>query len=104
MSRALLVHGFNAYLDILYSTSPTETHEPEKEAASADTLGFVWVDAAPAELVRGDIAAMAETNNVQPARVHGYWFGTRSPDGKHGQPAVPGEKVLYHLHGKHDLL
>ncbi|KAI0030177.1 Alpha/Beta hydrolase protein [Vararia minispora EC-137] len=73
---------------------------PRKDADIART-GFVEIEGVPDELVPGEVKDMARINGVQPVRVGGYWYGERDKDGKHGQKAAPGEKVLYVLHGKH---
>ncbi|KAJ3559353.1 hypothetical protein NP233_g11284 [Leucocoprinus birnbaumii] len=99
MSRALLVQAMNAILGVLYATSVTEEISPDKDAAAPEKTGFVWVEALPDDLVQGDVAAMAKTNNVRPVQVFGYWLGQRGSDGSHGQQADSTEKVLYHLHG-----
>lgn len=69
-----------------------------KLEGSADENGFVWVDPVP-DLITGEIKGMAELNNVQPVRLGGCWVGKRGGDGKAGQRAQPGEKVIYELHG-----
>ncbi|EMD33262.1 hypothetical protein CERSUDRAFT_126382 [Gelatoporia subvermispora B] len=71
----------------------------EENARNADKLGFVWVDPVPGTYVQGEIAQMAKTNGVVPARISGYWHGKRNPEGKFGYLAAPGEKVMYWLRG-----
>jgi hypothetical protein len=76
--------------------------DPSMDAGSiaASKLGLVWVDGLPSEMIKGEVAKMAEVNGVHPARVPAYWYGNRADDGKHAQKAVDGEKVLYQFHGK----
>ncbi|KAF7798672.1 hypothetical protein EIP86_009896 [Pleurotus ostreatoroseus] len=78
-----------AWRDTVYASGYFEREE--------DKHGLVWVDPAP-WMVRGEIRAYAETNGVAAVRVAGYWYGKRGLDGKVGQKAEPGEKVLFDLH------
>ncbi|KAJ6504210.1 alpha/beta-hydrolase [Mycena vitilis] len=78
-----------------------ETHLPtpeplEKLALSADKTGFVWVELRP-ELVVGEILRFAGLNGVGPARVGGFWYGSK--DGPVGQRASADEQIIYYLHG-----
>ncbi|KAH9951158.1 alpha/beta-hydrolase [Amylocystis lapponica] len=79
LGRALIIKGFAAFI------------YPEK-------TGFVWVDPAP-EYVVGELAELAQKNNVEPARIWGFWLGPKGPDGLVGQKPKPGEKVVMHMHG-----
>lgn len=99
MSRCILVRIFQRANAMCYNTDFTMFDvDTEKNARSADALGFVWVDPIPQNLVRGEIAEAANVNGIAPARISGYWYGAKSADGKHGQVAAPGEKVVYALH------
>ena len=98
--RSISVHLFSAYIDSMYTIGlPSPESDPAKDSANAATSGFVWVDAVPGELVKGEIAMMAKTNNVEPIRTYGYWFEKRGTGDGHGQKAAPGERVLYFFHG-----
>jgi hypothetical protein len=100
-SRSVAMKFMQASVPIMFNAGVfPPVSDPLKDEASADALGFVWVDPINEQLVVGEIAAMAKTNNVAPARVYGYWYGKRGRDGKHGQQAAAGEKVLYHIHGE----
>lgn len=98
LRRNLIVSGFRAFIDILYSTALMQPPSLEKAAQDAQKLGFVWVDPAP-ELVVGEIKEMAEANGVEAKRIAGFWYGPRGSDGAAGQKAEPGEMVIYHMHG-----
>ncbi|KAJ7143392.1 alpha/beta-hydrolase [Mycena crocata] len=98
LGRSVLVEVINAATAIMLETSLPAPEPLEKLAASADKTGFVWVDPAP-HLVVGDIKRFAELNGVSPARTGGCWYGPRSSDNAVGQKALPGEKVIYHMHG-----
>jgi len=58
----------------------------------------VWVEAAP-HLITGDIETWASIANVKPSRIPGYWLDRPGADIPIGQKPLPGEKVLYSLHG-----
>jgi acetyl esterase/lipase len=58
----------------------------------------VWVEAAPL-LITGDVALWASIANVEPIRIPGYWIDKPGSDIPIGQKPLPGEKVLYSLHG-----
>lgn len=58
----------------------------------------VWVEATP-HLVTGDVAIWASIASVKPARIPGYWLDRPGADIPAGQKPIPGEKVVYCLHG-----
>ncbi|KZP27622.1 alpha/beta-hydrolase, partial [Athelia psychrophila] len=99
-TRSLKIRAGNAFTDSLYQTTgiPVKSYA-NLDAMSADKLGFVWVQALDERLVLGDIARMAKANGITPAKIWGFWSGRKGTDGKWGQPALAGEKVLYHCHG-----
>lgn len=98
----MLVQAFRVFIDTMYSTSLLLAGSPEKAAAAADAVGFVWVAAAP-ELVTGEIRDLAEANNVQPTKTCGFWLGSRGANNEVGQKASANEKVIYHLHGEFSI-
>ncbi|CAL1707782.1 unnamed protein product [Somion occarium] len=54
----------------------------------------------PAEhLIVGDVKQWAEDAGVGCIRIPGYWFEKKGDNRKAGEPAKPGEKVVYALHG-----
>jgi hypothetical protein len=66
--------------------------------ASGEGVKGVWVGAVP-ELMAGDLKIWAQTSQVDPINVPGYWIDKKGYDFKPGAKASPGEKVFYHLHG-----
>jgi hypothetical protein len=106
LSRSFRMRFLNAALEVIAVVGwGIDGADPEVNAKSAENLklGFVYVDGISEEFVRGEVGDMAKTNNVTPARVSGYWYGRRGSDGKHAQQASPGEKVLFYMHGEHDV-
>ncbi|GBE78982.1 alpha/beta-hydrolase [Sparassis crispa] len=97
LGRVLIVSGYRAFLDIMYSTTLMGSESLEKAALSAQSLGFVWVEAAP-DFVLGEIREIADANSVEACRTGGFWYGPTA-SGEAGRKASPGEKVIYHLHG-----
>ncbi|PIL25980.1 hypothetical protein GSI_11734 [Ganoderma sinense ZZ0214-1] len=96
--RAILTHLFRTVIGMMFQTSlpapaPLSTFEK-----NASTLGFVFVEATP-ELVVGEVADIAEKNGVKAERTGGFWYGPRDDKNGVGQRALPGERVVYHLHG-----
>jgi acetyl esterase/lipase len=62
----------------------------------------VWVEPAPSDLIVDNLKLWAEQSRVAPVRIPGYW--NRDPSSTWGDPiviphALPGEKVIYALHG-----
>ncbi|EIN13102.1 alpha/beta-hydrolase [Punctularia strigosozonata HHB-11173 SS5] len=98
LSRSLIVQFFRVYVNVLWDTEIPTWVPPDPKAQSADADGLVAVDAAP-QYVKGEVGRMAEANGVSAVDVSGYWVGRRGADGKPGQKAEAGEKVVYHLHG-----
>lgn len=100
MKRTLIRHAAVAAGNITFDIGlPAPKGNPDKDSANAAATGFVWVDPLPSDLVRGELIYYARRNNVEPARIYGYWVGARDESGKHGQHATKGERVLYYLHG-----
>jgi hypothetical protein len=56
------------------------------------------VEAAP-HLIIGEVASWASVANVKPTRIPGYWYDKPGADIPIGQKPMPGEKVIYSLHG-----
>jgi hypothetical protein len=101
MERSFRVSSLKAMIGLFCAIGfPPPEGDPGEDSKAASTTGFVWVDGIPDKFIKGEVAAMAKTNGVLPARTYGYWFGKRGSDGSHGQRASPGERVYYHLHGK----
>ncbi|KAF7798389.1 hypothetical protein EIP86_009610 [Pleurotus ostreatoroseus] len=65
--------------------------DPLRLPKTVDTEGLVWIEPTP-DLIVGDIKEYAQRNQVAPARIAGYWFGSRLPLTKN-------EKIIYELHG-----
>ncbi|KAH8828092.1 endoplasmic reticulum protein [Flagelloscypha sp. PMI_526] len=59
----------------------------------------LWIPPVPKGLVVGEIAALAETAQVQPIRIPGYWYHSKSEPTVPGEKALPGEKILLYFHG-----
>jgi acetyl esterase/lipase len=57
-----------------------------------------WVEATP-HLIIGEVASWASVANVKPTRIPGYWYDKPGADIPIGQKPMPGEKVIYCLHG-----
>ena len=100
MMRTLCRYGLNALFGMYYDIGlPAREGDPDQDSINPEATGFAWVDSVSSELVIGELAEYARRNQVEPARVYGYWYGARDESGKHGQHAIKGERVLYFLHG-----
>ncbi|KAA1475330.1 alpha/beta-hydrolase [Dentipellis sp. KUC8613] len=100
LARTLTVAIVQNVVDGFYRTDmELMKDDPHKNAARADEMGLVWIDGVPDDWITGEVKEVAELNEVVPEKIAGYWYGPRGEDGKAGQPAAPGEKVLYWLHG-----
>ncbi|KAH9949053.1 Alpha/Beta hydrolase protein [Amylocystis lapponica] len=62
------------------------------------TAKGVWLDARPT-LVVGDVKAWAMAADVVSVRIPGYWLDKTTYDTPISEKPVPGEKVVYYLHG-----
>ncbi len=49
--------------------------------------------------ISGDLKAFAESANVNPVRIPGYWFDKKGFNTRVNVSPLPGEKVLYYVHG-----
>ncbi|KAJ7451008.1 alpha/beta-hydrolase, partial [Mycena galericulata] len=97
LKQTLSVRGLEALVRLIYTKIGLPTPRDPRTLESVD--GFVWVDGVGPELVVGRVAATAKINGVAPARICGFWTGDCGADGRYGQAASTGEKVLYMLHG-----
>lgn len=101
LGRSLIVSIIRVFVDAMYTTGFDFMKAPplEKSAGGSEKTGFVWVKATP-QLIVGDIARMAEQNEVSAIRTGGFWYGERDTNGKVGQTAHPDEVVFYYLHSE----
>ena len=97
ISRTLQVWVIDTIITASFKTGLRP--DPVVEGSPEET-GCVWTDPIQEQFVVGEVKAMAETNNVKPVKVCGFWYGKKGSDGKYGQRAGPGERVLYYLHGE----
>lgn len=104
-SRSFMISAINVFGLAMFDTCTFDMFRVDVNALekAADENGFVWVEPVP-ELIHGEIKETAALNDVHPVRLGGCWVGKRGADGKPGQKAEPGEKVLYELHGTSRLL
>ncbi|KAH8097120.1 Alpha/Beta hydrolase protein [Cristinia sonorae] len=58
----------------------------------------VWIPPCP-DLVVGEVKQWAEQANVEAIQIPGYWYNKKGTDIAADEPASPGEKVIYHIHG-----
>lgn len=58
----------------------------------------VWVDPVP-HLITGALQTSASTASVSSIRIPGYWLYKEGSTIQIGSPPVPGEKVIYTMHG-----
>lgn len=49
--------------------------------------------------ISGDLKVFAESANVKPVRIPGYWLDKKGSDTRVNVSPLPGEKVLYYIHG-----
>lgn len=72
---------------------------PTYEALSpGEGFEVVWINPA-LELVVGEIKDAAEKNNISAVRIPDYWMNKHGASDVTGNAPLPGEKVVYHLHG-----
>jgi hypothetical protein len=96
---------YTAYLRrLVYAAMRTDlgftTVAPPTREDDIQKTGFIWIQPIPEVFVPREVVEMAKNNNIKPVCVGGYWYGERDGEGKVGQKAEPGEKVLFVLHGK----
>ncbi|KAJ7772783.1 hypothetical protein B0H14DRAFT_3894669 [Mycena olivaceomarginata] len=77
---------------------PNTTTKPPR-AGSGARLSCVWVSPVPQSYILGKVAMWASVAEVAPIQLPGYWIhgpgSTVAPEA----PLMPGEKVIYALHG-----
>lgn len=99
--RSTLVKLYRHGARLTFRTYTSLSRDITKEVPHSKTVRakFVWVDALPDELIRGQIRSTMKLQNLKSTRTCGFWYGERTGGGGVGQKATVGEKVVYHLHG-----
>ncbi|KAJ7188138.1 alpha/beta-hydrolase [Mycena filopes] len=59
----------------------------------------LWVEPVPADLVIGQLQVFAGAAGVFPVKLPGYWLHKVGSTIEFGAPLMPGEKIVYILHG-----
>ncbi|KAM6497910.1 Alpha/Beta hydrolase fold [Amanita muscaria] len=99
LKRAIMVRLIRHSIHATAQTGPFVIKTPNYLAIEPDVGEYgVWVEPVP-ELVNAEFEVFARAVSVEPIRVPGYWMHKRGSDIKAASPPVPGEKVLYRLHG-----
>jgi hypothetical protein len=99
-TRTLVFRALKFAIYALYQVGFPPAGNPERDSKNPSESGFVWVDGVPPGLITGEIAEMAKANEVEPMRRYGYWYGARDEQGRHGQRARKGERVLMFSYGE----
>ncbi|KZT55480.1 alpha/beta-hydrolase [Calocera cornea HHB12733] len=98
-SRALIVSVIRVFCYAIYDTGfQFTTTDPTIAPKDWEKKG--WVSVPPASgAIQGEILELARKNKIDTENsISGYWFGERGADGKAGQPAAEGEKVVLYFH------
>ncbi|KIL71070.1 hypothetical protein M378DRAFT_509327 [Amanita muscaria Koide BX008] len=96
--RTLVLDFVRYYLFVGSQTGPL-TRIPNHRQIEQDVGEYgVWVKAVPG-LVKGELEAFAAAASVKSTTIPGYWIHKSGTNIKIASPPVPGEKVLYRLHG-----
>lgn len=83
--------------DVVQHVGNIDTWATHRAIPDSDSpVTAVWIDPAPAALT-DEILAWARAAFVHPIRIPGYWMADEGPGT--AEPAVPGEKVVYYIHG-----
>ncbi|KAJ7922032.1 Alpha/Beta hydrolase protein [Mycena leptocephala] len=59
----------------------------------------VWVEPVPPEMIIGKVKMWASISAVSPVRLPGYWIHQPGSTIPLDAPLMPGEKIVFHLHG-----
>ncbi|KAJ3555365.1 hypothetical protein NM688_g2614 [Phlebia brevispora] len=99
-SRIVIVNSIRVVVSAIGTTHTwrDKIHTVEEFVDRADEYGLVFVEPVP-ELIQGDIKDLAARNGVEAVPIPGFWYGKRGDDGKAGQKAQSGEKIIYQIHG-----
>ncbi|KAJ6542949.1 Alpha/Beta hydrolase protein [Mycena capillaripes] len=74
---------------------------PSHHLALVPGAGFygIWAEAVPQEFVVGKLQMWASVSAVSPVRLPGYWIHQSGSTIPVEASLMPGEKIVYHLHG-----
>ncbi|KAF8633318.1 hypothetical protein AX17_004491 [Amanita inopinata Kibby_2008] len=98
ISRTLHVNLIRKLLNVGIQTGPIIKVPNHLAIQHGDDVNGVWVDAVP-HLIAGELKTWAATASVDSIRIPGYWMHKMGSKLKVASPPIPGEKVVYNLHG-----
>lgn len=84
--------------DVTAVTGPLFSEPDYRGIVSVADGAGIWVNPAP-DLIIGTVKLWASVTGAMPVRVPGYWMHPRASSKPIGLAPIPGEKVLYSLHG-----
>lgn len=82
----------------LLRTGPLQTFPNHHAIVPGAGINGVWVEPVP-ELITGELKTWAYVSSVSSIRIPGYWLHKRQSKIDIAASPIPGEKVVYALHG-----
>ncbi|KAF9070640.1 Alpha/Beta hydrolase protein [Rhodocollybia butyracea] len=81
------------------SKTPNHTAITPVDQADPHSPAALWISPIPSQLVRDELAIWATAADISPVRIPGYWLNKKGSHITVSAPPMPGEKVVYALHG-----
>jgi acetyl esterase/lipase len=96
--KALVRPRYESMLTIIHRSGDFFSRPNHLAITEGPGVKGAWVEATP-HLIIGEVASWASVANVEPTRIPGYWYDGPGADIPIEQKPIPGEKVIYCLHG-----
>ncbi|KAG9221038.1 hypothetical protein CCMSSC00406_0002362 [Pleurotus cornucopiae] len=98
IKRVLHLKLFKTGIKVLGRTGPLVDTPSHLAIAPGVDVNGVWVDPVP-HLITSPLTEWSRAAGVDPIKIPGYWIHKQGATIPVGAPPMPGEKVLYSMHG-----
>jgi acetyl esterase/lipase len=98
MTRVLMVYILRTFYELARKTGVFLPHPTHRAIAPGVGVNGVWVDAVP-QFVTGQLKEWADKASVSSITIPGYWVHKKGSTIPVAAPPVPGEKVIFVMHG-----
>ncbi|KAF8487963.1 alpha/beta-hydrolase [Gautieria morchelliformis] len=102
LRKCLGIYTLRSVIDLLPKLGVRSKRDLSVEVPDSSTLRnakFAWIDGVDEDSLQGKVRQYAETADVKPTRVPGYWQFREGWPGERSPKAKEGEEIVYHLHG-----
>ncbi|KAF4563390.1 hypothetical protein EYR40_006886 [Pleurotus pulmonarius] len=98
IKRVIMVRLVKLFMDLPLRTGPFVTTPNYLAITPGAGVNGIWVEPVP-HLVTSPLSEWAKTADVAPVKIPGYWTHKQGSTIPIGESPMPGEKVIYSMHG-----